>query len=421
MSILPLADVPVWLTDHLVPMLGAVVVLAGLLLIGRTDLMRFSWQRVWAISGVCFSESIRRRVLWIIPLAIVGLVAIVQLQQPNDEQDAIRQTTKFCLFAAGLVVVLSTLILACTNLPREIESRVIFTVVTKPTTRLEIVLGKVVGFARVSFTILLVMGLFTWGYLHLRAYALAHDLQHRLDANEVERISRPTSEHYVHAGLLNAKSMANALSMDVYGRPPVYGSHRRYLNPEGYLLVPFILPDDTAAYADPEGKQTGGLGAQINFRIGFDPAPPAVVKPPATQPAPVPRPMVSVQIFDPNANALLADKEVSGGPTPLPDGAQVVSVNAPASSISRLVHFPFVYVAFSVDGPQPMWIDDDPANPPAGRAPTGSRPRATPRAPARRACSASAASTPTRRPTAPSPSRCGSAWRRTATPPPRMC
>jgi len=107
MSILPLADASAWLTDHLIPLVGALVVLVGLLVVGRTDLLRFSWQRVWAISGVCFSESIRRRVLWIIPLAIVGLVAIVQLQQPNDEQDAIRQTTKFCLFAAGLVVVLS--------------------------------------------------------------------------------------------------------------------------------------------------------------------------------------------------------------------------------------------------------------------------------------------------------------------------
>src|SRR5207302_1993481 len=99
--------------------------------------------------------------------------------KPFDEQDAIRQTTKFCLFATGLVVIVSTIILACTNLPREIENRVIYTVVTKPTTRLEIVLGKILGFARVSAAILIIMGLFTWGYLVLRASLLRSDIRER--------------------------------------------------------------------------------------------------------------------------------------------------------------------------------------------------------------------------------------------------
>ena len=61
-------------------------------------------RRVWAISSVCFAESIRRRVLWITPLAIIGVVIVAQLQRPIDEQDAIRQTMKFCLFTTGLLV-----------------------------------------------------------------------------------------------------------------------------------------------------------------------------------------------------------------------------------------------------------------------------------------------------------------------------
>ena len=56
--------------------------------------------------------------LWITPLAILGVIVVSQLQRPLDEQDAIRQTTKFCLFATGLLVTVATIILACTNLPR---------------------------------------------------------------------------------------------------------------------------------------------------------------------------------------------------------------------------------------------------------------------------------------------------------------
>ncbi len=393
-----LADLPAALTDHLIQVAGAVVVLVGLLVFGLADLARFSWRRVWAISGVCFAESVRRRVLWIIPLAILGLVAVVQLQQPSDEQDAIRQTTKFCLFASGLVVVLSTLILACTNLPREIENRVIFTVVTKPTTRLEIVLGKVVGFARVSFAILLVMGLFTWGYLHLRARLLSGDLEQRLARNEVEPISRPTFRHYVQAGLLNAKTLADPVTMNIYGRPPVAGSHRRYLNPEGYLLVPFVLPPDLFSYGGQDAKQFADKpGLVFQIKLGSDPARPA--KPPATRPggppvpppAPAGPPQVVVQVFDGNVNALMSPQQLNGMNVPLapagPDGrAGTTTVVAPLTATGPLARLPFVYVALSPgnttgNGPA-LWVDDDPAVPAvqvqvlvadAGGNPTGMR------------------------------------------------
>ena len=76
------------------------------------------------------------------------------------EADAIRQTIKVAMFATGLIAVcVLMIILGCTNLPKEIDNRVIYTIVTKPTTRLEIVLGKIIGFARVSATILFIMGL----------------------------------------------------------------------------------------------------------------------------------------------------------------------------------------------------------------------------------------------------------------------
>ena len=80
-------------------------------------------------------------------MAIIGVLIVAQFQRPLDEQDAIRQVTKFCIFASGILITLSSVILACTNIPREIENRVIYTVVTKPTSRLEILMGKIAGFA----------------------------------------------------------------------------------------------------------------------------------------------------------------------------------------------------------------------------------------------------------------------------------
>src|ERR1700710_61401 len=188
-------DLPPAIANNLTWILGGLIVVIGLFVVGLKDVIRFQFRRVWAISGVCFDESIRRRILWITPLAILGVIVVAQLQKPNDEQDAIRQTTKFCLFATGLVVTLGTIILACTNLPREIENRVIFTVVTKPTTRLEIVLGKILGFGRVCAAILLIMGVFTYGYLWLRAHNMEAGIRERLELNVVDPITRPTLEH----------------------------------------------------------------------------------------------------------------------------------------------------------------------------------------------------------------------------------
>lgn len=375
-------DLPPAILHHAGWIIAGLIVLVGLVLIGFKDLIRFAPRRVWAISGVCFSESIRRRILWITPIAILGVIIVAQLQKPIDEQDAIRQTTKFCLFATGLVVTISAIILACSSLPREIENRVIFTVVTKPTTRLEIILGKIVGFARVSAAILLIMGLFTWGYLHVRALSLEHDIQDRLNVGAVEPISKPTLEHYVTAGLLNAKTLATPASMNIYSRLPREGDPRRYFTSDGMALIPFALPPDTVAAADPDSKQYTGPGMVIHIRVGYDPA---TVPAPATAPTSVvftgPSPLVSstqpasaapthagppslqVQIFDSNQNFALANEINGGKPLTLssPEGT-VLNIPVASSAVASLVKWPYIYVALLGATPNVnYWIDSKPA------------------------------------------------------------
>ncbi len=345
--------------------IGAAVLVGGLVY-GFRDVSRFAFRRVWAISGVCFDESIRRRVLWIIPLAIVGLIIVVQLQQPLDEQDAIRETSKFCLFATGLVVITSTIILASTSLPREIENRVIFTIVTKPTTRLEIVLGKIVGFAKVSLTILCIMGLFTFGYLHFRAWSLERDLNDRLKANVVEAVSRPTFQHYVDAGLLNAKNLATPVGMNLYGRVPDAGSMKRYSQPEGYIYLPFELPADSWAVADPENAQHAGPGMVIKVRVGYDPAakPPTPAGAAATQPVAV---APGLQICDPSAASVLYQEIKPAQTTLEPDGSVVLTATVASNYTALLKKYRYFYVSLVTppNAPGPMWVIDDPAKPPA--------------------------------------------------------
>jgi hypothetical protein len=202
-----------WLTA------GGIVVVC-LVLFGFKDLLRFSFRRAWAMSGVCFAESIRKRVLLIAPLAIAGVVVMTQFERAMDEQDALRQTVKYCLFATGMVVVLTSVILACTSIPKEIETKVIYTVVTKPATRLELVLGKIIGFSRVSLTMVLIMGAFTWVYLRVRSVEKQSQIAVRLRDGSVGDAERERLNAYQSAGLLVGRELWDPDVLQVYGKRP---------------------------------------------------------------------------------------------------------------------------------------------------------------------------------------------------------
>lgn len=347
---------PAFVSQNLPWFIAGLIVVVGLLIYGLKDVLRFSLKRVWAISSVNFAESIRRRVLWITPLAILGVIVVSQLQHPVDEQDAIRQTTKFCLFASGLLVTVTAIILACTNLPREIESRVIYTVVTKPTTRLEIVVGKILGFARVSATILIIMGVFTYGYLKFREFNLRGFINDRLASNAVDTPSRPTLEHYQKSGLLNARVYESADDLQVYSRPPDPSDDRRYMfgAAEGQFLVPFYVPEEWRANLQP-------LAIEVN--VGYEPSSflpedPADSAPPTTLPYYIQNPdatleqvtiskpkvdktpAVAIELLDGNFNALVGGSYINGGRElrlPDPEGKERAIAELSPEGIQQLL------------------------------------------------------------------------------------
>ncbi|MEA2710032.1 MAG: hypothetical protein QOF78_2633 [Phycisphaerales bacterium] len=276
--------IPDFITQYLGRILFVLVVVAGLIF-GASDLARFRWRRVWAISQVVWIEAWRRKIWLVTPLAFLGVVIISQLQKPYDEQDAIRQTIKFCIFATGLVVAMTTIILACTNLPREIENRVIYTIATKPTTRLEIVLGKVVGFAKVSLTILFIMGTLAWAYLALREANMRRFIAERLNTEgAVAPASVATLKYYQEAGLLYAKRQEEPDAMQILARPPEESGMLRYFygNGEGSFLMPFDI--NPSAITPPGASQPAPQGLVVVAHVGYLKKG-AATQPSTTQPA----------------------------------------------------------------------------------------------------------------------------------------
>jgi ABC-type transport system involved in multi-copper enzyme maturation permease subunit len=305
------------------------IVVLGLLIFGFRDVMRLSFTRVWAISGVCFSESLRRRILLVTPLAVVGVLVVTQFQSPIDEQDAIRESLKFCLFSTGLVLVLTTIILACTSIPKEIETKVIFTIVTKPTTRLEIVLGKIVGFARVSATVLAIMGIFTWGFLGLRSWVLNGYITQRLASGvTLPPAEKALLEHFQANGLLEARSLAAPRTIAILAKDPGQSGNDRWMfgSKNQQCIVQFQLNDaqQWAAVHDgiylsaavkwekyqdvkPSAIPTGGrTGFAITVPDGHPPFANATVNPPSAE----------IEVLDPDLNALISSQQLYVPPFP---------------------------------------------------------------------------------------------------------
>lgn len=286
---------------------AGLIVVFGLLVYGLRDLMRFSLARAWAVSGVTFTDAVRRHVLWVTVPAILGCIVISQLQRPFDGQDAIRQTIQVCMFVSALVVVVTTLILASTNLSREIESKVVFTVTTKPVTRLEIVVGKVLGFARVSALTLLLLGVLVWTYAHFRAWRF----------ESLAAADNPGTSAAIDPSrqLLATRTLRNPTRIDMLAAPATVQTARdadsslRWVLPQTQdILLPFRLPVELI-------NELGGIG-KIEFAVKLnlaaaelprmaDPGRPMVTLPPL--------PAVSVQFLSPEGFALFNPESVNRG------------------------------------------------------------------------------------------------------------
>ena len=333
-------------------LLAAAVIVIAVVIVGIGDLARLSPVRVLAISGVVVSDAIRRRVLWIAPVAIVGILAVVQFLNPIDPQDAIRQSTKVCLFATGLIVTVVAIILACTNLPKEIENRVIYTIVTKPTTRLEIVLGKVLGFARISGILLLIMGLFTYGYLTFREWRMRSWVRQQLVEHPGDQVLQP----YANANLLSTRSLEQPDRAQMLGRPPAGGASVVLKGGEAqYFTVPF---QPTAQQKDALVAAVNGGGAlfivtklpyeqsiptpdeiktirdlKLPFvEAGRGPADTGLLPSvPSPVRVPIPIPQVEIKLYDKDLNPLVEQRNAvnDGKPIQLPPGG-----NQPTPSLA---------------------------------------------------------------------------------------
>jgi lysylphosphatidylglycerol synthetase-like protein (DUF2156 family) len=122
------------------------------------DLPKMSPRRIYAVAKLAVKESIRKKVLVLVGIFVVGMMFAGWYLDPNAEYPA-RLYISFVLTATTYLVLLMALFISCFSIPADIKSRTIYTITTKPVRPLELFLGRVFGFTAIGTFVLAIMGL----------------------------------------------------------------------------------------------------------------------------------------------------------------------------------------------------------------------------------------------------------------------
>lgn len=121
------------------------------------DLPGTRFSRIYALAKLAFQEAIRRRVLVLMAVFIVGLLFAGWFLDPNSNNIA-RLYISFVMTGTSYLVLLLGLFLSCFSLPADIKSKTVQTIATKPVRPTEIILGRILGFTAVGTMLLVAMG-----------------------------------------------------------------------------------------------------------------------------------------------------------------------------------------------------------------------------------------------------------------------
>lgn len=128
------------------------------------DLPGTSGRRVYALARLAFKEAIRRRVLVVAVIFVIGLLFAGWFLNPNSENPA-ELYIVFVLTSTNYLILMLALFISCFSLPADIQNKTLYTIVTKPVRPTEIILGRVLGFAAVGTCLLAPMGVASYFFV----------------------------------------------------------------------------------------------------------------------------------------------------------------------------------------------------------------------------------------------------------------
>jgi hypothetical protein len=127
-------------------MLGGLFALMGIGQPFVQSLSRVRFRRIWALTKLGFKEAVRSRVFWVFLIFLIVFLFPAKWFFPIKPEDELRSTVAISSLAMNVLLLFTAALLAAFSIPNDIKNQNIYTVVTKPVERFEIVLGRFVGY-----------------------------------------------------------------------------------------------------------------------------------------------------------------------------------------------------------------------------------------------------------------------------------
>ncbi len=137
---------------------GVLLVALGVFVSALAVLMLFEAEGpVWAIAKLSFKECVRNNLLWVFLIFALPFLFPLQWFYTGKPEDELRTTTAFVTVVLTLLTLIPAGIIASLGIDQDVKSLSIYTVVTKPVERFEIVLGRFVGYVSLMSLVLLAL------------------------------------------------------------------------------------------------------------------------------------------------------------------------------------------------------------------------------------------------------------------------
>ncbi len=161
---------------------------------------------ILTIANHTFREAIRKKILHVFIGLGIFIMAVSPIIPTIDEPNA-RVKVILVAFFQGvmLLCIVGVILLSATSLPYEIEDRTLYGVLSKPVSRLKIVVGKMAGFALVSVALVIILGLLNIAAIRWVACHLPEEQKSILKARNEFKSSQFSVQgklHHVGGGLL---------------------------------------------------------------------------------------------------------------------------------------------------------------------------------------------------------------------------
>src|SRR5437868_12674937 len=160
-----------------------------------------SLRRIRAIAGTTLIELARLRVFYVLVLFALVLIVSSTLLSRISFQQELQVSKDISLEAINFFLSLLAIVATAQLLPRDIEDRVVYSVLAKPVPRFEYILGKflgVVGLLAISLAAMSALGL---AVLHLREQSALHQLNQEAAQLAADQMS--STIRAIHSGGVN--------------------------------------------------------------------------------------------------------------------------------------------------------------------------------------------------------------------------